>query len=65
MADYVSSEDSDGSLITITFDICRVTDTILPSIENVSYTIGDTATIIVFEEFQSQEADICSYQWTY
>ena len=51
MADYVSSEDSTGSLITITFDICRVTDAILPSIENVSYTIGDTVTIIVFEEF--------------
>ena len=51
MVDYVSSEDSTGSLIAITFDICRVTDAILPSIENVSYTIGDTAMIIVFEEF--------------
>ena len=64
MVDYASS-DSIGSLININFDICKVTDTIIPVIDNVSYTIGDAPIAIVFEEFQSEEAAICCYQWTY
>ena len=64
MVDYASS-DSIGSLININFDICKVTDTITPVIENVSFTIGDAPIAIVFEEFSSKEAAICSYEWTY
>ena len=46
-------------------EICKVNTVTLPSIQDVTYSLGNQAEQFTFDEFLSPEGDECDLKWSY